>query len=51
MGFIVVLFLSYLVYAEPIFMKGPEKRTTESLANSLYWAIVSTRKQSKKFIY
>eukprot|EP00794_Sanderia_malayensis_P012171 gene12171-13426_t len=41
MGFIVVLFLSYLVYAEPVILSDNQKRTTDSLANSLYWAIVS----------
>jgi len=41
MGFIVVLFLSYLTYAEPVIIGGKQNRTVDNLANGLYWAIVS----------
>ena len=41
MGFIVVFFLSYLVYAEPVIIEGRQNRTVDNLANGLYWAIVS----------
>ena len=41
MGFIVVLFLSYLTYAEPVIIDGKQNRTVDNLANGLYWAIVS----------
>ncbi|XP_065063098.1 potassium voltage-gated channel subfamily KQT member 4-like isoform X2 [Rhopilema esculentum] len=41
MGFIVVLFLSYLAYAEPVIIGGKQNRTVDDLANGVYWAIVS----------
>ena len=38
MGFTVIIFLSYLIYADPTV---GSKSTVNDLANGLYWGVVS----------
>ncbi len=47
MGFIVIMFLSYITYADPTVTK---KSTVTDLANGLYWGVVSEQNKITNFV-